>query len=161
MSAADDELNVLAVLYEKFKNPLCALSAIRISLEHDLPIPPWGQEYLLHSINLLLAIPLGPGQTPPALLKEYTELKFPKNTHAAIADALGLSKHGVHITDQYYELLRNIEISRAVRRQRSEETRPRMQTTINEKVGELFGLEHGQVGKIYEKFSPLIEKIDR
>ncbi len=161
MSAADDELNVLAVLYEKFKNPLCALHAIRISLEHDLPIPLWAQDYLLHSVNLLLAIPVGPGQTPPTWLEKYMKSKFPKKTHAAIADALGLSKRGVQITDQYYELLRNIEIARAVWRQRNEESRPRMQTTINEKVGDIFGLKHGQVRKIHEEFSPLIEKIDK
>jgi len=161
MSATDDELNVLSVLYEKFKNPLCALYAIQISLERDLPIPLWAQDYLLHSVNLLLAIPLAPGQTPPTWLKKCTKLKFQKKTQAAIADALGLSKRGVQITDQYYELLRNIEIARAVRRQRSEESRPRMQTTINGKVGDTFGLEHGAVHKIYEEFSPLIDKLDK
>ena len=161
MSAADDELNVLTVLYEKFKNPLCALYAIQISLKRDLPIPLWAQDYLLNSVNLMLAIPLGPGQTPPTWLPKSTKRKFPKKTQAAIADALGLSKRGVQIIDQYYELQRNIEIAQAVRRQRSAESHPRMQTTINEKVGDIFGLEHGQVGKIYEKFSPLIEKLDK
>ena len=161
MSPANDELNVLAVLYEKFKNPLCALSAIQISLEHDLPIPPWAQDYLLHSVNLLFAIPLAQGQTPPKWLSKITKLKFLKKTQAAIVDALGLSKTGVHITDQFYDLLRNIEIARAVRRQRSEESRPRMKTTINEKVGDIFGLKHGAVRKIHKEFSPLIEKLDK
>ncbi|MCZ6679145.1 MAG: hypothetical protein O7E52_18085 [Candidatus Poribacteria bacterium] len=149
MSAADDDLKVLAVLYEKFKNPLCALHAIKTSLEHDLPIPQWAQDYLLHSVNLLLAIPLGLGQPPS------------RKTHAAIADALGLSKPGVQITNQFHNLLRNIEITRAVRRQRKEESHPRMQTTINKNVGEIFGLEDGVVRKIHEEFSPLIEKLDK
>ena len=115
MSPANDELNVLDVLYEKFKNPLCALQAIRISLECDLPIPLWAQDYLLHSVNLLLAIPLAPGQTPPAWLEKHTKRKFSKKTQAAIADAFGSSKRRGQITDQFYQLLRNIEIARAVR----------------------------------------------
>ncbi len=144
MSSTDEDIGIYAVLYAKSKNPLCAWHAIRISMEDDLPLPRWAQDYLRDSANFLLTISPGLG----------------KKTQAAIVDAFGLSKRGVSFFDQHNDEHRKITIAHAVRKLREEKSHQRMKTTINAIVGETFGLGPGQVSKIYEEYSPWLDKLD-
>ncbi len=144
MSSTDEDIGIYAVLYEKSKNPLYAWHVIRISIEDDLTIPQWAQGYLRDSANFLLTLSPGLG----------------KKTQAAIVDAFGLSKRGVSFFDQHNDEHRKITIAHAVRKLREEKSHQRMKTTINEIVGETFGLRPGQVSKIYEEYSPWLDKLD-
>lgn len=144
MSSTDEDIGIYAVLYAKCKNPLYAWHAIRISIEDDLPLPRWAQDYLRDSANFLLTISPGLG----------------KKTQAAIVDAFGLSKRGVSFFDQHNDEHRKITIAHAVRKLRAEKSHPRMETTINAIVGETFDLGPGQVSKIYEEYSPWLDKLD-
>ena len=148
MSSIDEDivyLDTLAVLYAKSENPLCAWHAIRISIERDLPLPRWARGYFRDSANFLITVSPGQG----------------KKSQAVIADAIGLSKTGVSFFQQFNDEHRKITIALEVQKRRKSESRPRMETTINETVGEKFGLKQGQVRDIYAEYSPWLDKLDK
>ena len=140
----DEDLDILAALYEKSKNPFCAWHAMRISLQNDFPLPVWAKPYFLNSANFLLSVPWG--------MKEKTQ--------PAMIDALGLSKVGISISGQFQDEFRKVTIAKHVQKLR-EESHSRTQTLINRDVGRFHGLNSGQVGKIYAEYSPWLERLDK
>jgi len=109
--------------------------------ELDMALPEWVLSYLRKSADQLLEISDGLGD----------------KTNAAVAEALNIKTSG---RGTYFKRLkedeRNFKIYMLVHDER-ERTQPRVDTTINEMIGEEFGLKSSAVRKIVEQYSEFLK----